>query len=69
MPVGLTFAPSSYQHFMNHILQPHENTFILVYFDGIVTFSNSLDDRIVDIMTLPSHSLPHRTFASVSKTV
>jgi hypothetical protein len=35
MPCGLTSDPSSYQRLMNHILQPHKNTFILVYLHGI----------------------------------
>jgi hypothetical protein len=46
MPFGLTSAPPSYQHLINHTLKPHKNTFILVYLDDIFTCSTSLNDHI-----------------------
>ena len=46
MPFGLTNAPSAFQRWMNHVLQPHKNTFILVYLDDVLIFSNSLDEHL-----------------------
>jgi hypothetical protein len=66
VPFGLTSAPSSYQRLMNHILHPHKNTFILVYFDDICFLAIPLT-TIFDTLTLLSPSLPHMTFASASK--
>ena len=49
MPFGLTSAPSSFQRLMTSILKPYNNTFVLVYLDDILIFSNSLDEHITHL--------------------
>jgi hypothetical protein len=46
VPFGLTSASFSYQRLMNYILQPHKNTFILVYRDDMLLFGKPLNDHI-----------------------
>ena len=46
MPFGLSSAPSSFQKLMNAILKPEVNTFVLVYLDDVIIFSNSLDEHL-----------------------
>ena len=51
MPFGLTSAPSSFQRLMTSILQPHKHTFILVYLDDVLIFSNSLEEHLQHLDT------------------
>jgi hypothetical protein len=45
MPFGLTNTPASFQHFVNDILQPYLNIFIIAYLDNILIYSNNLQDH------------------------
>jgi hypothetical protein len=49
MPFRLISSPSTFQRFMNHVLKPEENTFVLVYLDDILIFSKSLDEHLVNL--------------------
>ena len=49
MPMGLSSAPSSFQRLLNHVLKPHINTFVLIYLDDILIFSNSLEEHLEHI--------------------
>ena len=42
MPMGLTNAPVTFQHFMNDIFQDMSNLFVVVYLDDILVFSESI---------------------------
>ena len=39
MPMGLTNAPATFQHFMNDIFQDMSNIFVVVYLDNILVYS------------------------------
>src|SRR6266481_6109829 len=45
MPMGLTNAPATFQHFMNDIFQDMSNLFVIVYLDDILVFSNSVEEH------------------------
>src|SRR6266481_9002008 len=61
MPMGLTNAPATFQHFMNNIFQDMSDLFIVVYLDDILVFSNLVDehhDRVQQVLTrLGEHNL------------
>ena len=42
MPMGLTNAPATFQHFMNDIFQDMSNLFVVVYLNDILVFSESI---------------------------
>ena len=39
MPMGLTNAPATFQHFMNDIFQDMSDVFMVVYLDNILVYS------------------------------
>lgn len=45
MPLGLTNAPATFQHFMNDIFRDALDHFVVIYLDDILIFSNNLKDH------------------------
>ena len=50
MPFGLTNAPASFQSFINNVLRPYLDTFVIVYLDDILVFTNgTLQEHIAQV--------------------
>ena len=59
MPFGLTNAPATFQRVMTHILQPHNNPFVLVYLDDILIFSRTKEEHLQHLETVFSLLAKH----------
>jgi len=54
MPMGLTNAPATFQHFMNDIFQDMSDIFVVVYLDDILVYSDSKEvhrDHVRRVLT------------------
>jgi hypothetical protein len=45
MPFGLTNAPADFQHFINDVLHPYLDVFIIAYLNNILIYSDNLKDH------------------------
>ena len=67
MPFGLTNAPATFQSMMNLILCPYIDKFILVYFDNILIYSNSLTEHEHHVQLILEAICQYELIASKSK--
>lgn len=49
MTFGFTNAPATFQHLMNHVFNPHQNNFLVVYLDDILIFSQTREEHLQHI--------------------
>jgi hypothetical protein len=67
MPFGLTNAPTSFQHFINDVLQPYLDVFITAYLDDILIYSDNLNDHRNHVLkVLEALSKPVSTYSPKS---
>jgi hypothetical protein len=67
MTFGFTNAPASFQHLMNHVFNPHQNNFLVVYLDDILIFSNTREEYIQHIRWVLEQLCTHQLYAKMKK--
>ena len=67
MPFGLTNAPITFMRLMNHVLRDCIGKFVVVYFDDILVYSQSLESHLSHLMEVLLVLRNNNLFANVDK--
>ena len=67
MPFGITNAPATFQRAMNNMLNPHLDTFVVVYLDDVLIFSKTLEDHFQHLQAVFNLLSEHKCFIKLKK--
>ena len=67
MPFGLTNAPAAFMDLMNRIFRPFVDTFVIVFIDDILIYSESPEQHREHLRIVLSILCEHQVFAKFSK--
>ena len=67
MPFGLTNAPATFMRLMDDILRPFTNSFVVVYLDDILIFSQSWEEHLHHIRQVLQTLRKHKLCANLEK--
>ncbi|PNY00055.1 Ty3/gypsy retrotransposon protein [Trifolium pratense] len=67
MPFGLTNAPASFQSLMNQVFSPFLRKFVIVFFDDLLIYSQSLEDHQVHLQLIFQTIRDNHLFLNKSK--
>jgi hypothetical protein len=67
MPFGLTNALTTFMRFMDDILHPFTNSFVVVYLDDIFIFKNNCTEHLQHIWQVLHTLWKHKLYAKLEK--
>lgn len=67
MPFGLKNAPATFQSFINSVLRPFLDDFVILYLDDILIFSKDLDSHHEHVRQVLKKLLENNLFAKLEK--
>lgn len=67
LPFGLTNAPAFFMSLMNEVFKPELDSFVTVYLDDILVYSNNLEDHLKHLKIVLSRLRKHKLYAKMSK--
>lgn len=69
MPFGLTNAPATFQSLMNKVFAKYLRKFILVFFDDILVYSQTLQEHLEHLRTVLEILRAEQLYAKMSKCI
>eukprot|EP00833_Pecoramyces_ruminatium_P012026 jgi/Orpsp1_1/1186058/evm.model.c7180000096669.1 len=67
MPFGLTNAPATFQAFINSVLRPYLDNFVILYLDDILVFSKDLEEHHKHVRMVLEKLIENNLYAKLEK--